>query len=61
MLDYKEVDLRSDTITKPNKDMLLAMFNADVGDDVYGEDQTVKGQFENFFFSLFFILAIDTY
>lgn len=43
MLDFKEIDLRSDTITKPNKDMLLAMFNAAVGDDVYGEDRTVKG------------------
>ena len=45
MLDFKEIDLRSDTITKPNKDMLMAMFNANVGDDVYGEDSTVKGNF----------------
>ncbi|XP_076234544.1 uncharacterized protein LOC143179280 isoform X2 [Calliopsis andreniformis] len=36
------VDLRSDTLTKPTKRMREAMFNAEVGDDVYGEDPTVK-------------------
>ena len=35
------IDLRSDTITKPCDKMLNAMFNANVGDDVYGEDPTV--------------------
>lgn len=35
------IDLRSDTVTKPTPDMLKAMMNADVGDDVYGEDPTV--------------------
>jgi len=35
------IDLRSDTVTKPNKDMLDAMYNAQVGDDVYGEDPTI--------------------
>jgi hypothetical protein len=44
MLDVKIVDLRSDTITKPTPEMLLAMNNAAVGDDVYGEDPTVKGK-----------------
>jgi threonine aldolase len=34
-------DFRSDTLTKPTKLMLEAMFLAEVGDDVFGEDQTV--------------------
>lgn len=38
---YK-VDFRSDTVTKPSKEMLEAMFQAAVGDDVYGEDPTVN-------------------
>lgn len=36
------VDLRSDTVTKPTKDMLEAMMTAHVGDDVFGEDPSVK-------------------
>jgi threonine aldolase len=36
------VDLRSDTVTKPTPAMLDAMFNAKVGDDVFGEDETVN-------------------
>ncbi len=36
------IDLRSDTITVPTPEMRLAMANADVGDDVYGEDPTVN-------------------
>ncbi|MBI2503758.1 MAG: aminotransferase class I/II-fold pyridoxal phosphate-dependent enzyme [Candidatus Latescibacteria bacterium] len=36
------VDLRSDTVTKPTEEMLEAMRCAPVGDDVYGEDPTVK-------------------
>ena len=36
------VDLRSDTVTKPTLEMRQAMFDADVGDDVYGEDPTVN-------------------
>lgn len=35
------IDLRSDTVTKPSKEMLQAMFNAEVGDDVFAEDPTV--------------------
>lgn len=35
------VDLRSDTVTKPTKEMLDAMFSAEVGDDVFEEDPTV--------------------
>ena len=38
----KYVDLRSDTVTKPSKPMLEAMMNAEVGDDVFGEDPTVN-------------------
>lgn len=37
-----KVDLRSDTITKPTKAMLEAMFAAEVGDDVFGDDPTVS-------------------
>jgi threonine aldolase len=37
------IDFRSDTVTKPNNEMRVAMMNADVGDDVYGEDPTVNG------------------
>ncbi|MGE0549288.1 MAG: low specificity L-threonine aldolase [Kofleriaceae bacterium] len=36
------VDLRSDTVTRPTAQMRAAMANADVGDDVYGEDPTVR-------------------
>lgn len=36
------IDLRSDTVTKPSPQMLQAMFAATVGDDVYGEDPTVQ-------------------
>lgn len=35
------VDLRSDTVTKPTAEMRRAMAEADVGDDVFGEDPTV--------------------
>ena len=38
----KIIDLRSDTVTKPTEAMRQAMLNADVGDDVYGEDPTVN-------------------
>jgi threonine aldolase len=34
------VDFRSDTVTKPGKEMLDAMMLAKVGDDVFGEDPT---------------------
>lgn len=36
------IDFRSDTVTKPCKSMLAAMTRAKLGDDVYGEDPTVK-------------------
>ncbi|MFA5011101.1 MAG: low-specificity L-threonine aldolase [Ignavibacteria bacterium] len=36
-----KIDLRSDTVTKPSKKMREAIFNAEVGDDVFGEDPTV--------------------
>jgi threonine aldolase len=36
------IDLRSDTVTAPTAAMRDAMANADVGDDVYGEDPTVN-------------------
>lgn len=36
------IDLRSDTVTKPTDEMRRAMAEAEVGDDVYGEDPTVN-------------------
>lgn len=36
------IDLRSDTVTKPTEEMREAMLQAEVGDDVYGEDPTVN-------------------
>ena len=36
------IDLRSDTVTKPSPEMLEAMFNAQVGDDIYDEDPTAN-------------------
>ncbi|RAU83068.1 threonine aldolase family protein [Pontibacter arcticus] len=36
------IDFRSDTVTKPTPAMLEAMFAAQVGDDVYGEDPTIN-------------------
>jgi threonine aldolase len=36
------IDLRSDTVTKPTPAMRKAMAEAEVGDDVYGEDPTVN-------------------
>lgn len=35
------IDLRSDTVTEPTKEMRDAMYNAIVGDDVYGDDPTM--------------------
>lgn len=37
-----QIDLRSDTVTKPTNGMFEAMVNAPLGDDVYGEDPTVN-------------------
>lgn len=36
------IDLRSDTVTRPTEAMRTAMVRAEVGDDVYGEDPTVR-------------------
>ncbi|RQD70579.1 MAG: low-specificity L-threonine aldolase [Tindallia sp. MSAO_Bac2] len=38
----KTIDLRSDTVTKPTPEMLVAMSSAPLGDDVYGDDPTVN-------------------
>lgn len=42
MSELKPLELRSDTFTKPTPAMLEAMFSAEVGDDVFEEDTTVK-------------------
>jgi threonine aldolase len=36
------IDLRSDTVTRPTEEMRRAMFDAPLGDDVFGEDPTVN-------------------
>ncbi|HEU5368079.1 MAG TPA: beta-eliminating lyase-related protein, partial [Ktedonobacterales bacterium] len=36
------IDLRSDTVTLPTPAMREAMYRAEVGDDVFGDDPTVK-------------------
>ena len=38
----KIIDLRSDTVTRPSPQMRQAIFEAEVGDDVFGDDPTVK-------------------
>lgn len=38
----REIDLRSDTVTKPTEEMRKAIAGAEVGDDVYSEDPTVN-------------------
>ena len=42
------VDLRSDTVTQPTPQMRRAMASAEVGDDDYGEDPTVRTLEEEF-------------
>ena len=42
MSKTRTVDLRSDTVTLPTPAMLQAMFSAELGDDVYGEDPTIN-------------------
>ena len=36
------IDLRSDTVTHPTKEMKKAMYDAELGDDVYGDDPTTN-------------------
>lgn len=38
----KTIDFRSDTVTQPTPEMKEAMFNAPLGDDVFGEDPTIN-------------------
>jgi threonine aldolase len=38
----RPIDLRSDTVTKPTERMRRAMYEAEVGDDWYGDDPTVR-------------------
>jgi threonine aldolase len=46
------VDFRSDTQTRPTKEMLEAMFEAKVGDDVFGEDPSIN-ELESFAAQMF--------
>lgn len=45
LFQLQQIDLRSDTVSKLNLEMRTAMFEAEVGDDVFGEDPTVNGKF----------------
>ncbi|MBE9592965.1 MAG: threonine aldolase, partial [Proteobacteria bacterium] len=38
----KIIDLRSDTVTLPTEQMRKAMYHAELGDDVYGEDPSTQ-------------------
>lgn len=40
--NMKSIDLRSDTVTLPTSTMRQAMFQAELGDDVFGEDPTIN-------------------
>ena len=42
MMQKRFIDLRSDTVTRPSKEMRKAICEAEVGDDVLGDDPTVK-------------------
>lgn len=42
IVESKVIDLRSDTVTKPTDEMRVAMFEAEVGDDVLGDDPTAQ-------------------
>ncbi len=46
------IDFRSDTVTKPTKEMMEAMMSAEVGDDVFQEDPTVN-ELESFTADMF--------
>ncbi len=48
----KTIDLRSDTVTRPTPEMRQAMATAEVGDDVFGDDPTVK-ELESYIAKLF--------
>jgi len=48
----KVIDLRSDTVTRPSAAMRQAMVEAEVGDDVFGDDPTVK-ELERYVANLF--------
>jgi threonine aldolase len=41
-MQKKYIDLRSDTVTRPSREMRKAMYEAEVGDDVFQEDPTVN-------------------
>ena len=41
-MDDHPLDFRSDTVTKPTQAMRAAMIDAEVGDDIYGEDPTIR-------------------
>ncbi len=41
-MSEKSIDIRSDTVTRPTKGMYDAMMSAEVGDDVFDEDPSVK-------------------
>ena len=48
------IDLRSDTVTLPDKSMRKIIFSAEVGDDAYGEDKSVN-ILQDYFYNLLVI------
>ena len=42
------IDLRSDTVTRPSKEMKAKMFDAKLGDDVFEDDPTEKVNLSSF-------------
>lgn len=48
----KYIDLRSDTVTRPTEEMLKAMVEAEVGDDVFSDDPTMN-EFEEYTAKIF--------
>src|SRR5579875_1615211 len=42
MMQRPTIDLRSDTVTRPTPGMRQAMAEAEVGDDVFGDDPTIQ-------------------
>lgn len=52
------VNLRSDTFSKPCLEMRQAMFDAEVGDDVYQEDPTVISKEVHTVFTIFHVSVV---
>lgn len=54
LLKSEVIDLRSDTVTKPDVHMRQAMFDAEVGDDGYSEDPTINRKILSLALNIFY-------